>query len=53
MSAEAKRVTKTEVWVGWENQVIGGGWFIEARIRGGGVVGRFFDAACRFDKSTG
>jgi len=22
MSAEPKRVTKTEVWVGWENQVV-------------------------------
>jgi hypothetical protein len=24
MSAEAKRVTKTEVWVGWENQIVNG-----------------------------
>ena len=26
MSAEPKRVTKTEVWVGWENQVINGAY---------------------------
>ncbi len=24
MSVEARRVTKTEVWVGWENQVVNG-----------------------------
>ena len=24
MSAEARRVTKTEVWVGWESQVVNG-----------------------------
>lgn len=34
MSAEAKRVTKTEVWVGWENQIVNGAYPLRRFVGG-------------------